>query len=183
MQIDRILFPITTLGPGKRIGIWTVGCPRQCYKCSNPELWNPDESKNIEISQLVLCISKYKANADGITITGGEPFYQATELLYLIKSLKILGFNDVLVYSGYKYAYIKEKFPDILSVIDVLIDGEYIDELNDNKSIRGSSNQHIIIQNSNLRVKYKDAAFAARERQNFICNDKIISVGIPFKTN
>ncbi len=46
MQIDRVLFPITTLGPGNRIGIWTIGCPHKCYNCSNPELWDANVNKD-----------------------------------------------------------------------------------------------------------------------------------------
>ena len=49
MQIGKILFPITTLGPGKRLGIWTQGCTRFCHGCSNPELQTFDQSKDVAV--------------------------------------------------------------------------------------------------------------------------------------
>ncbi|MDD6914748.1 MAG: 4Fe-4S cluster-binding domain-containing protein, partial [Eubacteriales bacterium] len=53
----RVLFPITTLGPGNRIGIWTIGCPHKCYNCSNPELWDANVNKDINVSDLVSSLS------------------------------------------------------------------------------------------------------------------------------
>ena len=41
MNVARILYPVKVLGPGKRIGIWLCGCDRECFGCSNPELWEP----------------------------------------------------------------------------------------------------------------------------------------------
>lgn len=181
MQIDRVLFPITTLGPGNRIAIWTVGCPHKCYKCSNPELWDLDESKEIAVSDLVLNISNYRYEADGITITGGDPFFQADELYKLLKELRRLGFKDILVYTGYSYAYLQKKYSKIINCIDVLVDGLYVDRLNNNIGLKGSSNQNIYIINPSLKEKYKDFNSLKRQRQNFIVNDKIISVGIPQK--
>lgn len=181
MQIDRVLFPITTLGPGNRIVIWTVGCPHKCYKCSNPELWDLDEDKEIAVSDLVLNISKYRYEADGITITGGDPFFQGDELYKLLKELRRFEFKDILVYTGYSYESLIEKNKKALSLIDVLIDGRYIDDLNNDIGILGSSNQNIIILNSNLKEKYEGFSTIERKRQNFIYKDKIISVGIPKK--
>lgn len=40
MYIDRLLYPITALGPGERIALWVSGCDRKCNKCANPELWD-----------------------------------------------------------------------------------------------------------------------------------------------
>jgi len=181
MQIDRVLYPITTLGPNKRIGIWTVGCPHKCYKCSNPELWSMDESKDISIKGLISYISQYTNDAEGVTITGGDPFLQPNELYNLLKELRNLGFKDILVYTGYTIQELKEKYCEILSLIDVLIDGPYVDELNNNIGIMGSSNQNIHILNPELGGLYKDMDKTHRIRRNYIMSNKIISVGIPNK--
>ncbi|SCN23517.1 Pyruvate formate-lyase 1-activating enzyme [Clostridium sp. N3C] len=179
MQIDRILYPVKTLGPGERIGLWLIGCPHHCKKCSNPELWERDESKDISIADLVLYIGENNIKADGITITGGEPFYQVEELYILLQELRKLRFEDILVYTGYDFNTIEKNYSKALPYIDVLIDGVYIDELNDNLGIRGSSNQKIHILNEKLYDKYKSLESAKRCRQNFVYGNKIISVGIP----
>ena len=46
IYIDRIYAPVTTLGPGKRIALWTSGCSKRCEGCANPELWEarPDQA-------------------------------------------------------------------------------------------------------------------------------------------
>ena len=181
MQIDRVLFPITTLGPNKRIGIWTIGCPHKCYKCSNPELWETDESKDIRMIYLISHIAQYKDNAEGVTITGGDPFLQSNELYELLKGLREIGFEDILVYTGYTIKEISEKYPHILNLIDVLIDEPYIDALNNNVGIMGSSNQKIHILNPNMTKRYKNMEKSIRNRQNYVFCDKIISVGIPDK--
>lgn len=64
MQIDRILFPVTTLGPGNRLGIWTIGCPHRCFNCSNPELWNDDAEKDISLSELVSVFKDKNGNVN-----------------------------------------------------------------------------------------------------------------------
>ena len=90
MYIDRILFPIYTLGPGSRLVIWTKGCTKKCKNCSNPELWNIGKTKDRYIKdlfQLILNINE-ENQIDGITFTGGEPTEQFDELIEFIKLLK-----------------------------------------------------------------------------------------------
>ncbi len=181
MQIDRVLYPITTLGPGNRLGIWTVGCPHHCFNCSNPELWEEDEMKDIEITNLFDILREYVDLAEGVTITGGEPFYQPEELYTLVLNLKNFGYTDILVYSGYQYDLIKEKYSHILKYVDVIVDGLYDDNLNDNIGQKGSSNQKCILLNSKLKYKYNDFDTKRRKRQNFVTHNNIISVGIPLK--
>ena len=181
MQIDRVLFPVTTLGPNKRIAIWTVGCPHKCYHCSNPELWTSDKNMDIAVSTLISMLSDYKNEADGVTITGGDPFFQAEELYKLLKELRNLGFNDILVYTGYSFKEVSKKYENILSLIDVIIDEPYIESLNNNVGLMGSDNQNIRILNPLLKEEYKNFRTIKRSRQNFISNNKIISVGIPNK--
>ena len=181
MQIDRILYPVTTLGPGKRVAIWTIGCPRRCRNCSNPELWPPNPDRNIEIDDIVAFVNRLDGDIEGITITGGEPFLQAGELMRLIKALRRNSYEDILVYSGYDWDDLKKNYSELLELIDVVVSGEYIDELNDNRGIRGSSNQSIIILNQFLKEKYRGVEQCERLRQNFIYDSKVISVGIPIQ--
>ena len=174
-----------TLGYGNRIGIWIIGCSHHCHNCSNPELWNSNPSKDISIDNIVKCIEKIK-DADGITITGGDPFEQPKELLSLVLRLKELKYEDILVYSGYTYKQLTSKgesYQTILDNIGVLIDGLYIDELNDNKSIRGSSNQCIYVLNQKLEDRYEDVCNWERQSQILLSNNEIQVIGLPMKNN
>lgn len=183
MQIDRIIFPVETLGPGRRIVIWTIGCPRRCKDCSNPELWNIDPQKDIDISDLIKIINN-QTDVDGITITGGDPFYQRNELLKLVNEIKRKGINDILIYTGYLYEELQqdEVSKEIINNISALVDGPYIAELNDNIGLRGSSNQRLFVLNKKYTSLYEYFEYEKRHQQNFVNNGSVISVGIPNKS-
>ena len=177
MYVARVLYPVEVLGPGKRVGIWFCGCPRRCKGCSNPELWKFQERYKTTpetIFQLVQDIAKDNS-IEGFTISGGDPMYQPAELQQLLLLLKSIS-DDIVVYTGYNK---KELKPEWLANISVLIDGEYIESLNDNSLLRGSSNQNIIILDERKKDRYED--YLKRETnkiQNFFTADGAVSVGI-----
>lgn len=177
MYIARVLYPVEVLGPGKRIGIWTCGCPHKCEGCANPELWEVDESRNIAIPVLLDLIQRIMSDnqVDGFTITGGEPFFQIEELKALLESLSCLS-EDILVFTG----YYKEQLNDLdLEHISVLIDGPYIKGKNNGLTLRGSSNQRIHILDERYKELY--ATYLSEEHskiQNFLDGTSVISVGI-----
>ena len=178
MYIARILYPVETLGPGKRIAIWVCGCPIRCEGCANPELWEFDESKNIKISVLLDLIERIVSEnqVDGFTITGGEPFYQSEDLHSLLASLSKWS-EDILVFTGYNY----EQIADIESFdyIAVLVDGPYIKERNRGLMLRGSDNQTIRIFDRRYEDVYNNYLKVEKSRiQNFLEGNSIISVGI-----
>ena len=177
MYVARVLYPIEVLGPGKRVGIWFCGCPRRCKGCSNPELWDFQERYKTTpetIFEMVKAVSK-EHTIDGFTITGGDPFYQADNLVELLDLLKEIS-DDIIVYTGYNREEIK---PDDLKNISVLIDGEYIEELNDNSLLIGSSNQKVHILDGTKADKYKTYLNTESNKvQNFFTTDGIVSVGI-----
>jgi anaerobic ribonucleoside-triphosphate reductase activating protein len=185
MQIDRIFYPVKTLGYGNRIGIWTYGCEHHCYRCSNPELWDECPEKDVDIETITKQIKPLFSKADGITITGGEPFYQADGLFELSAAIKNLNFDgDILVYTGYTYDELLNMGYGLktLKFIDVLIDGKYVDAMNDNVGIRGSANQRIIIINRHFSDRYSNADNGKRNNQILNLNGLLISIGIPLKT-
>lgn len=178
MYIARILYPIKVLGPGNRVGIWFDGCRHKCDKCSNPELWDYDEKYNVSIETIIKLIDTIAINnrIDGFTITGGDPFEQPEALEEVLCYISTIS-DDVIVYTGYEYNQIKHK--NILDKIAVLIDGKYIDVLNEGNILKGSSNQNIIILKDKYKQKYKAyIANAKPEIQNFNTKDGVISVGI-----
>lgn len=185
MYIDRILFPIETLGAGKRLVIWTRGCSKHCLNCANPELWSLLGEKNYPTDEIVKIIFNiYKeAHFDGITITGGDPLEQKEDLLSLLDSLSKLT-EDILVYTGYLLAEIEElwtgfEIQKLKKNIAVLIDGRYIDEMNmPNTVLRGSSNQKLYFFKSKYEPLYHLYMKKGRMIQNVYMGKKFISVGI-----
>lgn len=185
MQIDRIIYPITTLGPGQRIAIWTVGCSKHCANCANKELWDRNNGKSISPEVLVGIINEVidTHKVDGVTFTGGDPLEQFDELLEFVRLLSPLS-SDILIYTGYTLSEAKqcispEKWNEFIDMIAVMIDGPYIDKLNDNRCVlRGSSNQNIIYFNEKVKERYIPYLEEGRKIQNVYYENKLISVGI-----
>lgn len=184
MNIARILYPVKVLGPGNRIGIWVSGCSRRCHGCINPELWDKRPEYEISIDRLCEVISgiALEHQVDGFTISGGETMAQSEDLNALIRYLITVS-KDILVYSGFKYDELREKgsenIQNVLGSIAVLIDGQYVEEQNNNVVLRGSENQNIIILNDQFRAKYENYLETTHNQiQNFTTSDGIVSVGI-----
>lgn len=177
MYVARILYPVEVLGPGRRVGIWFCGCPRRCRGCSNPELWEFQERYKTTPETVFRLVRDIAGSnpVEGFTVTGGDPMLQPEELQRLLIMLKAIS-DDIIVYTGYE---IGELEPYMLSNISVLVDGEYIEELNGNSLLRGSSNQKIIILDEDKRSKYERYLQTATNKiQNFFTADGVISVGI-----
>lgn len=185
MYIDRILYPIETLGPGNRLVLWTRGCSKHCKNCANPELWDTSNAKNVkveDIEQIIINIHN-DTPIDGITISGGDPLEQMEEILELVKRVKVMV-QDILVYTGYTVSELERNWDKSIikrmkELISVLIDGAYIEELNDKElSLRGSSNQNIICFDESRKSIYEAYLRKGRKIQNVYMGTRLISVGI-----
>ena len=106
---------------------------------------------------------------------------QAGDLSVLVDRLSEIS-DDILVYSGYRLDELKNRGSDtqaVLEKIAVLIDGEYIEEKNNDSRLRGSSNQEIHILNPEFAAKYQEYLDDGHNQiQNFTTSDGIVSVGI-----
>ncbi|MBM6875912.1 4Fe-4S single cluster domain-containing protein [Fusobacterium mortiferum] len=177
---------IKTLGPGDRYAIWVQGCTHNCKGCIAPESHSLDSNGYwIEVSKILKEIRSNK-KLRGITISGGEPFLQAKSLLSLLKELQKEKL-DVICYTGFQYEDIlNDKIPfgkKMLDYIDILIDGKYVEELNNESYLRGSDNQRII----HLKNTYKVYEGKMNELKNrnveikIIDNKTLFIAGIPPK--
>jgi anaerobic ribonucleoside-triphosphate reductase activating protein len=168
------------LGPGLRCIVWVQGCPFNCKNCTSPEGRPIEENLLIDVEKLAEGIIK-NVDIQGITISGGEPFMQAAQLAKLIRTVNRPELN-IIVYTGYTLDKLNwQEAKELLSLIDVLIDGQYIEELNDNKGLRGSSNQQIHFLTDRLKP-YKEQFENGSRNVEFIVSDtyhKII--GVPNK--
>lgn len=132
-------------GPGIRYSIFAQGCLHKCKNCHNPETHDLDGGKLIDADTLIKEILENK-HINGVTFSGGDPFYQPYEFAYIGSKLKENNVN-IISYTGFKYEDIIEdnkKF-ELLKKIDWLIDGPFVcDKKNLKLPFRGSSNQRII---------------------------------------
>lgn len=180
MFIKRICYPVTALGPGLRIGIWVTGCEKNCPGCMSPELRSREAGRQIGVGDVLGMLNTIDGPVDGVTISGGEPFLQPDELKSLVCGIRESITEDIIVYSGYTLSELKaqncQSITAILDNISVLIDGPYVDGMNDGIGIRGSSNQNIHIFRPD--ADYRDLAHGKRSIQSFRYNNQILLIGI-----
>ncbi len=102
MFVDRLYFPVTTLGPGNRVVVWTCGCTKHCPGCANPELWETRSDAAIAPARLAAMLNDLadRTGAHRITFTGGDPLEQADDLAHVLAAIRP-AFDDILVYTGY----------------------------------------------------------------------------------
>lgn len=150
IQLSRAHFPVTTLGPGRRIGIWFQGCSIECAGCVSQDTWPADSSKSISLECLLAwCRTVAPNGPDGVTISGGEPFDQSAGLSSLLDGLAAwrndLSANfDFLCYSGYRYSQLVAEHSSILSKLDALVPEPFVAPRSPGRRWRGSTNQPLL---------------------------------------
>ena len=147
MNYHNILHDNMLNGEGLRVVLFVSGCERHCKGCQNPETW--DKNSGIpfgveEVAEIFMELSE--SYTSGLTLVGGEPLLPCNVglLTELCKEVKdTFPDKTIWCYTGFKYEEVKEL--DIMNYIDVLLDGEFIQELADEKiKWVGSSNQRVI---------------------------------------
>lgn len=147
MRFHNITYPDVNNGEGCRVTLWVAGCTHHCKGCHNPQTWSfksgrefTEDIKNKLYNVLKLPYIK------GITLSGGDPLDSFDDIFELVKDIKN-SFNnkDIWLFSGYTLEDIQNSDKNIiLEYIDVLVDGEFKEDLKDlSLKFRGSSNQRI----------------------------------------
>jgi anaerobic ribonucleoside-triphosphate reductase activating protein len=135
-------------GPGIRYVIFTQGCRHACKGCQNPETWALTGGFDSDIGTLAQDIFADRY-LDGVTLSGGDPFYQPEAVWELCQMLKMKGLN-LWSYTGFTWEDIYqgragEKAKRILDYLDVLVDGPFVSSLYSDRCLfRGSTNQRLI---------------------------------------
>lgn len=137
-------------GPGLRVSLFTSGCTHHCKGCFQPETWNfnngepytSDVQKNI----IEKSHSKYIA---GLSLLGGDPLDNVEGILTLLKEYREVFGNTktIWLWTGYLFEEIinDEQMSKVLPFVDVIIDGQFIEELKDiTLKYKGSTNQRVI---------------------------------------
>lgn len=184
MKIARLIAPVHSLGPGDRLCLWVQGCTKQCVGCISPEMQSfiGEDIPEDMLSKILMRVAQ-NGNCKALTISGGDPLEQSSSLLFLLKNIRMY-FEDILVYTGFTLEEVKngasgEDGKNCLKYIDVLIDGRYIDNLNEHECVlRGSSNQKIHFLNPLLKEKYNNYMKKGRMLECFTLENKTVITGI-----
>ncbi|MFL6053803.1 MAG: 4Fe-4S single cluster domain-containing protein [Actinoallomurus sp.] len=187
LLLAKAHFPVTTLGPGRRAGIWTQGCTIHCPGCLSRDTWEADPRTAIPVAT-VLGWLRSLGGVEGVTISGGEPFQQPEALRALLLGIRAWASPelDVLVYSGYAASRLRRsaRTRELLELCDAVVAGPYIERLNKvDRGLRwrGSSNQQIIAVSDLGRKRYGDAERGEEtpHMQVSVEHDRIYYIGIP----
>jgi len=191
IQLNKAHYPVTALGPGRRIGIWTQGCSIHCPGCVSLDTWKPDRSKAMEVTDLLAWCKRVSGGAsDGVTISGGEPFDQPRALAELLAGLRRWGKSleqpfDILCYSGYRLEKLQREHARLLRDIDALICDPYVDGLPTERWWRGSDNQRLVPLSSlgvSRYSEYVEAPVDVPKRFQVVADGKRLwFVGIPHR--
>ena len=142
-------------GPGVRVSIFVQGCTFNCKNCFNPETHDFNGGKEFTDETLEhildLCDNE---NVEGLSILGGEPMHPKNihDVTKLAKKFKeCFPKKSLWAWTGYLFdKYLKDK--EIVKYLDVVVDGQYVDELhNFTLEWRGSSNQRVIDVQKSIR--------------------------------
>ena len=161
-------------GDGLRVVLWLSGCSHHCYNCQNPQTWNPDSGIQFdESAKQEIFTELSKDYISGITFSGGDPLHKQNldEVLKLVQEVSIsFPEKTIWLYTGYTWNsimnyelasdfteedvlfdyHMKKDFEmvkrkNIIKLVNVLVDGKYIDEQKDlTLKWRGSKNQRCI---------------------------------------
>lgn len=186
LRISRVHFPVTVLGPGRRIGVWVQGCTLGCQGCISRDTWDADAGTEVPISDLAeWCAQCLRDGATGLTVSGGEPFQQADGLGSLLLAIRNLCGDlefDILAYSGYTHRLLERKFSKILGLLDAVVSEPYIPERASDRWLRGSSNQEIHALSKLGEIRFgssSDAVEVGPAIQVAVTNDSVWYIGIP----
>jgi anaerobic ribonucleoside-triphosphate reductase activating protein len=110
----------------------------------------------VEIAEVISSISEWLPLADGITISGGEPFEQPAVLKTLLAKLRPLSTGDILVYSGFPLEQIQYHLDEMNGLIDALITEPFLKDEMQTLPLRGSDNQKLVILTRLGKERYSD---------------------------
>ncbi len=152
-------------GEGVRVSLFVSGCTHHCKNCFNAETWDFNYGNPFTKETEDLLIEYLSHDyIDGLTVLGGEPFEPSNQnalLPFLKRVRQNLPNKTIWCYTGYLFdeellneSRARCEYTDeMLSLIDVLVDGEFVQDLYDiSLSFRGSSNQRIIDVSKSLKT-------------------------------
>lgn len=130
-------------GPGERFVLWVQGCGFACDGCWNPDTWSFEHNRLMTAEALAVLVEGVPS-AEGITLTGGEPFLQARALIPFVKTVRARGLS-VVAFTGFRLEELRSADAlELMALCDVLVAGRYVRPLRATAlPLLGSTNQRV----------------------------------------
>ncbi|MFD6421108.1 4Fe-4S cluster-binding domain-containing protein [Streptomyces sp. NPDC060198] len=171
-RIGGTHFPLETLGPGRRLGIWFQGCSLACGGCMSRHTWDARGGTSQDVAALLGLWERALADgAEGLTVSGGEPLQQPDALAELLAGAAAHRDGDahraandradLLVYTGYEFGEMTPRQAGALRHADAVITGRFRVAEPTALVWRGSANQTLRPLTGRARARY--APHLARE--------------------
>jgi anaerobic ribonucleoside-triphosphate reductase activating protein len=189
-RISRIHYPVTALGPGRRLGVWVQGCPLACPGCIARDTWDPAGGRQVTVADLTaIWQAAVEDGADGLTVSGGEPLDQAAALAAFLHGADEVRRRadreiDFLVYTGYELAELEATELQALELADAVVTGRYRVAEPSGKIWRGSANQRLTPRTALGERRYRPYLDHAPERapvQVAVDERHVWFIGVPHR--
>ena len=205
MGKDKIMFRYHNFVPRTRVFglddrpramVWFQGCSHHphCKGCMSQETWNAAGGREMAVEAMVERILR-TSDIAGVVFSGGEVFDQPEALLAILMMLKERSQRplDVMIYTGFTLEELVAKENEAIHQVlahytDVLVDGRYVEELNDGNPLRGSSNQNILLLSERYSradlercLERKKRKANPRKVEFHFTDGRLVLVGIPEK--
>ncbi|MEW6280026.1 MAG: 4Fe-4S single cluster domain-containing protein [Candidatus Eremiobacterota bacterium] len=165
------------LGPGRRAVIWVQGCPMRCPGCLVPDSWSPHGGFPVSVDEVADWVLSLPG-CDGLTLSGGEPMAQAPQLAQLVDRIRARRDLGVVCYTGYRHESLKApRQRELLSRVDLLIDGPYRREEHADLLWRGSRNQRLIPLTARYSIPSEDRSAGLEVR--VLADGRFTFAGVP----
>lgn len=130
-------------GPGERFVLWVQGCRLRCPGCVNIDMW-PEHSRHLLTADGLWQMVADAPEIEGVTLTGGEPFLQAAQLLPFARRVKAAGLS-LMAFTGFEPEEIRDPTAKALvQEMDILVTGRFLKSMETHElAWRGSRNQDV----------------------------------------
>ena len=192
VKLHRVLYPVTALGPGRRLGVWFQGCTIGCLGCMSRDSWDSAAGSALPVTRLVgLWQDALARGATGLTISGGEPSEQPEALAaFLTAARESIDTSeqvdepdraDILLYTGLSFDELIARVP-AAALADAVITEPYDAGRPTTLIWRGSDNQQLRLLTDLARARYESYVDYSPDHppmQVIVDDDTLRYVGVP----
>jgi anaerobic ribonucleoside-triphosphate reductase activating protein len=178
INVAEICVGTRALGPGVRSVLWVQGCPFRCRLCIAPD-WIPERPARQAEPAALAAELLADPRVTGLTFSGGEPMAQAAGLAEVARCARRIRELSIICFTGYRREELPPAAAGLLAEIDVLIDGRYVAARNDDRGLRGSTNQCVHHLTERLRGADAELVSGPRRTEMRIRGPEVLMIGVP----